>query len=119
MQITGKLIKSTPVEVITEKFKKCNVIIETDSQYPQQISLEVHNDNIAKLKDAGAKAGDIVTADINLRGRRYEKDGKESWYNTLVLWKMAKTGDAADQPVAAAAPEPVPAAGEDDDLPFN
>lgn len=119
MQITGKLIQSTAVEQVTEKFKKCNIIIQTDftTQYPQEISLEVHNDNIAKLKDAGAKAGDIVTCDINLRGRRYEKEGKVSWFNTLVMWKMTKTQDVADvpQPVDISSSA---ATNTDDDLPF-
>ena len=119
MQLTGKLLQTTGVEQITDTFKKTNLIIETDydTQYPQEISIEVHNDNVDKLKSCGAKAGDLVTVDLNLRGRGYEKAGQpKRWFNTLVLWKIAKSGDAP-----AATPPPVDLskkAGDDDDLPF-
>ena len=125
MQITGRLIKSTPVEVISEKFRKTNVILETEheTQYPQEICVECHNDNIDKLKTAGVKAGDIVTIEVNLRGKRYEKEGAETrWFNTLVMWKINK--DSAGNEAPAKTPAYSPPANiantpEEDDLPFN
>lgn len=121
MQITGRLIKSTPVEVISEKFRKTNVILETEheTQYPQEICVECHNDNIEKLKSAGVKAGDIVTIEVNLRGKRYEKEGAETrWFNTLVMWKISKDSDgtatAASAPVSNVTAEVDPSG----DLPF-
>jgi hypothetical protein len=125
MQVKGKLIQSTPVEKISETFKKTNVIIQTeyDTQYPQEISVECHNDNIAKLKEAGVAAGDIVVLDCNLRGKKYSKEGQpDRWFNTIVMWRITKEGNAT-----SAAPVSQPAnttAGsavipdEDDDLPF-
>ena len=111
MQITGKLLLCTPIEQIKDTFKKCNIIIQTDSetQYPQEVSIEVHNDNIDKLK--GLAKGDNVTVDINLRGRRYSKEGKpDTWFNTLVFWKVAVNSKGT--------PEPVTAEAVEDDLPF-
>ena len=120
MQITGKLLQTTGIEQITDTFKKTNLIIQTehDTQYPQEVSIEVHNDNIAKLTECGAKPGDIVSVDCNLRGRKYSKEGQaDRWFNTIVLWKIAKVSDG----VAAAAPPPVDLnkkVDETDDLPF-
>lgn len=114
MQLRGKLVQSTPVEQISDSFKKTNVIIQTefDSQYPQEIVVECHNDNIAKLKEAGVKAGDIVSLDCNLRGKRYVKDGQpDKWFNTIVMWKITKEAAGSAAPVAAVA--------DDEDLPFN
>lgn len=120
MQIQGKLIQSTKVEQITDTFKKCNIILQTDgdTQYPQEVSIEVHNANIDKLK--GLAKDDVVTVDVNLRGRRYDKEGQEPrWFNSLVMWKIEKTGTATaadpSAPPVAAAPTP---AQDDDDLPF-
>lgn len=121
MQLTGKLVQSTKVEQISETFKKTNVIIQTeyDSQYPQEICVEVHNDNIAKLKEAGVKAGDVVALDCNLRGKKYSKEGQDDrWFNTIVMWKITKVSDASAAP---ATPPPVDInskPGEEDDLPF-
>ncbi|NII81694.1 MULTISPECIES: DUF3127 domain-containing protein [unclassified Pedobacter] len=124
MQLTGQLIQTTGVEQISETFKKTNVIIRTefDSQYPQEISVECHNDNIAKLKDCGAAAGDVVTLDCNLRGKKYTKDGVDRWFNSIVMWKISKVGSAAPSQqtapstatttAASATPDP------DDDFPF-
>lgn len=125
MQLTGQLIQTTGVEKISDTFKKTNVIIRTefDTQYPQEISVECHNDNIAKLGECGAKAGDKVILDCNLRGKKYEKDGQPvKWFNTIVMWKITKSATAAAPTVTnppantttatSATPDP------DDDLPF-
>lgn len=120
MQIQGVLLQTTGIEQITDTFKKTNLIIQTehDTQYPQEVSIEVHNDNIAKLTECGAKPGDIVSVDCNLRGRKYEAEGKPvRWFNTIVLWKIAKVSGAATAAApAVAAPLITPA--EEPDLPF-
>jgi hypothetical protein len=123
MNITGVLLQTTGVEDITSTFKKTNLIIKTehDTQYPQEISIEVHNDNIAKLGDGGIKAGDIVSVDCNLRGRKYSKDGQpDKWFNSIIFWRMTKVSDGvattvASAPVAKAA---APVEELDQSLPF-
>jgi hypothetical protein len=107
MNITGVLLQTTGIEEINSTFKKTNLIIKTehDTQYPQEVSIEVHNDNIAKLSDGGIKAGDIVSVECNLRGRRFEKEGQPTrWYNSFIFWKMSKVSDGV-----AIAPEPAKA----------
>jgi len=120
MQVKGKLLQTTGVEEISATFKKTNVIIQTeyDTQYPQEISVECHNDNIAKLKDAGVKPGDIVILDCNLRGKKYSKEGQaDRWFNTIVMWKITKEASAAAAPQYA---PPANVTPDDDmgDLPF-
>lgn len=119
MEIKGRLLQSTKVEQITDSFKKCNIILETeyDSKYPQEVSIEVHNANIDKLKGLGK--GDIVDVEVNLRGRKYSKEGKpDVWFNSLVLWKITVVTKAEDA-TPAPAPVDISSAPEDDDsLPF-
>lgn len=117
MQVKGKLIQSTPVENISDTFKKTNIIIQTeyDTQYPQEISVECHNDNIAKLKEAGVKAGDVVILDCNLRGKKYQKEGQaDRWFNTIVMWKITKESAGTPEPASVN----VSTLDEGDDLPF-
>lgn len=119
MQLQGVLLQTTGIEQITETFKKTNLIIQTehDTQYPQEVSIEVHNDNIAKLTECGAKPGDIVSVDCNLRGRKYSKDGQaDRWFNTIVMWKIAKVS-AGNAPAAQSAQQTA-APVDEDPLPF-
>ena len=117
MIIKGKLLQTTGVEEITSTFKKTNLIIQTeyDTNYPQEVCIEVHNDNIAKLTECGAKPGDVVSVDCNLRGRKYSKDGQsDRWFNTIVLWKISK-----DESYTAPQTAPMATSEEDDSgLPF-
>lgn len=119
MQLQGKLVQSTKVEQITDTFKKCNIIIETDgdTQYPQEVNVEVHNANIDKLK--GLAKGDLVNVDVNLRGRRYDKEGQETrWFNSLVMWKIEKVGGAAQQEQVKEVVEVAEVVDDSNDLPF-
>jgi hypothetical protein len=120
MQVKGKLLQTTGVEEISATFKKTNIIIQTeyDTQYPQEISVECHNDNIAKLKEAGVKAGDIVVLDCNLRGKKYSKEGQaDRWFNTIVMWRISKESSGTPEPEQAAAN--VSKDEYPDDLPFS
>lgn len=122
MQIQGVLLQTTGIEQITDTFKKTNLIIQTehDTQHPQEVSIEVHNDNIAKLTECGAKPGDIVSVDCNLRGRKYSKEGQaDRWFNTLVMWKITKVSDGVAPTTPTAPPVDLnKKVDETDDLPF-
>jgi hypothetical protein len=85
MELKGTIIKVLPIETISEKFKKQSFVLETqDGQYSQEIIIEVPQ---AKLDLNGAEGKD-ATVQINLRGRRYEKDGKTRWFNSIEAWKI-------------------------------
>ena len=118
MQLQGKLIQTTGIEQISDTFKKTNLIIQTehDTQYPQEISIEVHNDNINKLSEGGIKPGDIVSVDVNLRGKKYEKEGQSArWFNTLVFWKWSKVNEGTPAVTTTPVSAPEDPSG---DLPF-
>ena|SRR5690606_17516477 len=117
MQLTGKIVHATKTEQITDTFKKRDLIIEVvdNPQYPQEIKVELHQDNVELI--TGMVKGDTVTVDTNLRGRGYvNKEGKKQWFNTLVAWRVIKEGAASPAPIPQ--PDPVQQSDEDDDLPF-
>ncbi len=90
MEITGKLHRKFEIQKISEKFSKREFVILDDSKvdFPQYIKLELLNDKTNLLD--GLKKNDVLKVTFNLNGREYTKDGKISYFNSLVVWKIEK-----------------------------
>ena len=108
MEVQGKIISIRPEEIVSDKFKKRNVWIETQEQYPQTLELQFVQDKTSILDRY--KTGDIVEIAFNLRGRGFTKDGKKMVFNTLQGWKINKVQQEQQQVSTTTV--------EDDDLPF-
>jgi hypothetical protein len=90
-EVTGKLILKSETIQRTDKFKVRDFVLE---------QTEVTNDktftNFIKLQASNAKAdlldtvtiGSEVTVNFNLRGNKYEKEGKTSFFTNLDAWKI-------------------------------
>lgn len=126
MEVTGKIkmIDQTK-EVGSGGFKKRDVVVTTDEQYPQHILVQFVQDKCDLLN--GFQVGEPVKIDINLRGREWTNpQGETVYFNTIQGWRIGKL--QAEAPFAAQMP-PMPAAEafapatnlneeEADDLPF-
>ncbi len=104
--LTGKVIRVGETVNVSDKFKKRELVIETDEKYPQSVPLEFVQDKIELLE--GINEGDTVTVSYNLRGREW--NGK--YYVNVQGWRLEKTGSA---PAPVVENDPVQA---DDNLPF-
>ncbi|UFH47543.1 DUF3127 domain-containing protein [Flavobacterium galactosidilyticum] len=125
MEVTGKIkmIDQTK-EVGSGGFKKRDIVVTTDEQYPQHILVQFVQDKCDLLN--GFQVGEPVKIDINLRGREWTNpQGETVYFNTIQGWRIAKA--QGDAPAAQAPPMPAaqafaPATNlneEDaDDLPF-
>ena len=69
-------------------------------------------EKIAKLENF--KVHDKVEVCFNLRGRLYQKDGKENCFTSLLCWKIAMAQEAKDVIQNMANND----GGGNDDLPF-
>tara|TARA_Y100000816_G_scaffold98823_1_gene68823 strand:+ start:2178 stop:2558 length:381 start_codon:yes stop_codon:yes gene_type:complete len=90
MNISGiiKLINETK-EYGSNGFKKREIVITTQEQYPQNIMVEFIQDR-CELLDA-FNTGDFVKVDINLRGREWvNKDGETKYFNSIQGWRIEK-----------------------------
>jgi hypothetical protein len=126
MEVTGKIkmIDQTK-EVGSGGFKKRDVVVTTDEQYPQHISVQFVQDKCDLLNTF--QVGEAVKIDINLRGREWTNaQGETVYFNTIQGWRIGKL--QAETPAAGQMP-PMPAAEafapatnlneeEADDLPF-
>ncbi len=125
MEVTGriKVIDQTK-EVGSSGFKKRDVVVTTDEQYPQHISVQFVQDKCDLLNNF--QIGEIVKIDINLRGREWtNQQGETVYFNTIQGWRISKL--QAETPTTSSPPMPTaetfqPATSindnEPDDLPF-
>ena len=91
MELTGTIKEIFETQQISDKFKKREfVLTETSTQYPQDLLIQCTQEkcNILDMY----KVGDGVNVSINLRGRGYEKNGKNKYFNSIEAWKIAKSG---------------------------
>jgi hypothetical protein len=116
LKVDGKLLGKSPVEQITDNFRKRQFFIETDSdsQWPQIIEFELFQDKVDKIDEF--VIGQHVSVGFNLRGRKYtnKTTKKEGVITTLNAWfigasKAENTGGAK----SVTAPSDA-----NDDLPF-
>jgi len=90
-ELKGSLKVVNETAVISEKFKKREFVLTDDSsQYPQDIALQLTQDNCDKLN--GVKVGDRLLVKFNLRGRAWNdpKTGKDRYFNSLDAWFIQK-----------------------------
>lgn len=127
MDISGKIkMIDTTKEVGTGGFKKRDVVVTTDEQYPQHILVQFVQDKCDLLDTFNV--GDSVKIDLNLRGKEWTNPkGEVVYFNTIQGWRIAKEDTSKQSPPTNSAVEqyntktnPSQAGGEDDnqDLPF-
>ncbi|WP_396169215.1 DUF3127 domain-containing protein [Flavobacterium sp.] len=126
MEVTGKIkMVDQTKEVGSSGFKKRDVVVTTDEQYPQHILVQFVQDKCDLLNNF--QVGEAVKIDINLRGREWTNpQGETVYFNTIQGWRIAKVQaeaaaatQAPPMPTAAAFP-PATSLNEEepDDLPF-
>ena len=87
MEVKGILKNILETEIITDKFKKRSVILQTKEKFPQLIQIEFVNDKIALL--GNYQIDQYVSISINIRGKEYvNKAGKTAYFNSIQGWKI-------------------------------
>ena len=105
-------------------FRKREIVVTTEEQYPQHIMVEFVQDKTDLLNNY--KVGQQVKISINLRGREWvNPQGETKYFNSIQGWRIealqAESGDSSLPPVPPTdAFEPAGDLNEDDhdDLPF-
>lgn len=124
MQLIAKLIQLQPLQSgmgRNGEWKKQEIIVETDGQYPKKVCVSVWGD---KINPAILQIGNILDISFDVESREY--NGR--WYTDVKAWKVELAGAGAPQQApnyqdAPGFPPPPPAEpisfGDDkDDLPF-
>jgi hypothetical protein len=123
MEIIGRIKKIEPTkEYGANGFKKRELVIVTEDQYPQHILIEFVQDKCALLDTM--QEGQNVKVAFDVRGREWvNPQGEAKYFNSLNGWKVellqANTPPPMAPPVAfEEAASPFEDSNEPDDLPF-
>jgi len=125
MEVEGKIKKIEETkEYGNNGFRKREVVITTEEQYPQHLAIEFVQDKTDLLNNYNV--GQNVKVSINLRGREWTNpQGEVKYFNSIQGWRIenlqAAQGDNAAPPVPPAeafAPADNLNEEDHDDLPF-
>lgn len=86
MELNGRLIRKENTVAYSDKFRSRKFVIETGGDYPQFISCELHQDKCDLLD--GLVKGTEVSIKVDIRGRKWSKDGEEKYFNTIVCYVL-------------------------------
>ena len=136
-EIKGRLAEIFETQQISEKFQKREFILETKetsgsgSEFVEHIKFQALQDKCSMLDSL--QTDDIVKVSFNLKGRKWEKEGRVSYFTNLDAWRIEKEQSTNESPIAPApeiqnnsAPDSASPSGEEppandsgfDDLPF-
>lgn len=122
MEIIGKIKLIGEVQTFgANGFRKREVVVTTDEQYPQMIMVEFVQDKTDLLNSYSV--GQDVKISINLRGREWiNPEGVAKYFNTIQGWRIESLSQASvpsnTPPVEEFKPASTSTDEEPDDLPF-
>jgi hypothetical protein len=105
LEVTGKLAVKYDAQQVSERFKKREFVLEIS----EEINGNVYT-NYAKMQLVQAKCelldkyneGDLIKVNFNLKGNKWEKDGKVNYITNLDAWRIESA--SAGQGMGQAAP---------------
>lgn len=89
MELKGTIKQINETQEISSSFKKRELVITTNEDYPQDILVQFIQDKCDILSNY--KNGDNVSVGINLRGKEWTNpQGEVKHFNTIQGWKISK-----------------------------
>lgn len=121
MEVIGKIKLINETQTFgASGFRKREMVVTTDEQYPQMIMIEFVQDKCDILNSYAV--GQDVKVSINLRGREWiNPEGVAKYFNSVQGWRIEALQAAAPQdlpPVDQFQPAAGSTNAEPDDLPF-
>ena len=101
MEVSGRIKMIDETKAFgANGFRKREMVVTTDEQYPQHIMIEFTQDKCDLLNNY--RAGEPVKVSINLRGREWvNPQGETKYFNSIQGWRIEKM--QADAPAAGPA----------------
>ncbi len=123
MEVTGAIKKIDETKTYgSNGFRKREVVVTTNEQYPQTLLIEFIQDKCDLLNSY--QVGQDVKISINLRGREWvNPEGKTLYFNSIQGWRIEPLQPAVNEmppqpPLEQFEPTEDVNADEPDDLPF-
>lgn len=85
--IIGVIEKIMPVQKISDKFEKREIVVNTGGDYPQLICIQFVNDQCYIFESINE--GSNVDVSVNIRGRAWQSpSGETKYFNTIQGWRI-------------------------------
>src|ERR1043165_6786582 len=93
LEITGKLVEKYDTQVVNDRFRKREFVIEVTEEvngsaftnYAKMQLVQNKTDIIDRFQ-----MGDMLRVNFSIKGNRYERDGKVSYFSNLDAWRIEK-----------------------------
>jgi hypothetical protein len=97
MEVTGRIKMIDETKAFgANGFRKREMVVTTDEQYPQHIMIEFTQDKCDLLNSY--KVGEPVKVSINLRGREWvNPQGETKYFNSIQGWRIERPQAEAPQ----------------------
>ncbi|PWD97850.1 DUF3127 domain-containing protein [Marinilabilia rubra] len=123
-ELTGKLIVKEDTVKISDRFQKREFVIdvpnEKNPEWNDTIKFQITQDRVDLIEPFNI--GEDVKVAFNIRGKKWERDGRVNYFTNLEAWKIDKAGGGAgNAPSGAPMPdqlEELPPEEGGDDFPF-
>lgn len=100
LEVTGKLIEKYDTQNVSERFRKREFVLEL----ADEINGTVYT-NYAKMQLVQNKCdildrfniGDNLRVNFNIKGTRYDKDGRTNYFSNLDAWRIENAANAPQQ----------------------
>ena len=87
MEVLGRIKMVGQVQDVSPTFRKREVVVTTEEQYPQHILIEFTQDKCDLLNSF--QIGEQVRVSINLRGREWvNPQGETRYFNSIQGWRI-------------------------------
>lgn len=95
MEVIGKIKLIGDIQTFgSAGFRKRELVVTTDEQYPQMIMVEFLQDKVDLLNNY--KVGQDVKVSINLRGREWiNPQGEAKYFNSINGWRIESLAQAS------------------------
>jgi len=96
-EISGKVIDIMPVNQVSDKFRKREFVIEKKESggaavFIDYIKFQLIQDKCDLINESFLN--EEVKVSFNLKGNKWERDGKVNYFTNLDAWKIEKVADS-------------------------
>ena len=101
-EITGKVIEVMPVNQVSDKFRKREFVIEKketggSTVFIDYIKFQLVQDKCEMINESFLH--DEIKVWFNIRGNKWERDGKVNYFTNLDAWKIERSSSSGrEQP---------------------
>ncbi len=120
-ELNGKLVEKFDTVTITDTFRKREFVVEkkvvfNEKEYFDSLKFQLTQDRCEILENFNID--DEVLVRFNIRGKKWEKEGRVGYFTNLEAWKIENVKSQESDAPPPHTEEDIPQETDGDDMPF-